>query len=108
MHNNMEDAEVRVEPTPITAGEDVKIKYDGLLSKTGASKVYLHAGVGMEDTWRDVTDIEMKHGSNGDWIAQLRINTTERFNFCFKDCADNWDNNNGHNWSFEVHDGMKY
>jgi hypothetical protein len=108
MQATMTYSEVTVTPTPITAGEKVTVKYDGLLNSNGASKVYLHAGVGFKDNWRDITDIEMQSQNDGSWSAQLRINTTDRFNFCFKDSANNWDNNGGSNWSFEVHNGQMY
>lgn len=99
---------VNVKPTPIVAGEKVKVNYNGLLSNSGADNLYLHAGVGFGDNWRDVTDIKMKQSDEDNWSAELRINTTERFNFCFKDAANNWDNNDGHNWNFEVHNGEQY
>ena len=102
MSNNIE-----VKPTPITAGEKVIISYKGLLTEAGAKEVYLHAGVGFNDNWRDITNIQMKRSNEG-WQAELKINTTDRFNFCFKDSANNWDNNQGSNWSFEVHDGGHY
>ncbi|AGB42003.1 Carbohydrate binding domain (family 25) [Halobacteroides halobius DSM 5150] len=104
----MEDNGVQVNPTPITAGERITINYQGLLAQSGADQVYLHAGVGMGDNWQDVTNIQMKQEQNGDWVAQLRINSAERFNFCFKDSAENWDNNSGNNWSYEVHNGDLY
>ncbi|TDX45277.1 carbohydrate-binding protein [Orenia marismortui] len=108
MQETMTHSDVVVTPTPITAGEKVTVEYNGLLNQSGANKVYLHAGVGFKDNWRDITDIEMQPKNDGNWTAQLRVNTTDRFNFCFKDCADNWDNNHGNNWSFEVHNGQLY
>ncbi|MGM0502879.1 MAG: carbohydrate-binding protein [Bacillota bacterium] len=104
----MNDAKIEVKPTPITAGEKVTISYNGLLTKFGAEEVYLHAGVGVNDSWRDITSIKMKKEDEDTWQAQLKINTTDRFNFCFKDSANNWDNNEGSNWSFEVHNGEHY
>ncbi len=98
-------SDVTVQPTPITAGERVQVVYDGLLNKSGADTIYLHAGVGYGDNWMDVTDITMDRDGQGRFTAQLRVNTTDRFNFCFKDAADNWDNNSGNNWSYEVHNG---
>ncbi|MCK8817198.1 carbohydrate-binding protein [Natroniella sulfidigena] len=104
----MEHSEVVVNPTPISAGEKVTVNYKGLLADEGAEEVYLHAGVGYNDKWREITNIKMEPSPQGEWTAQLRVNTTERLNFCFKDSAENWDNNGGHNWSFEVHNGQQY
>ena len=35
---------VTISPAVPTAGEKVKVQYDGLLSKSGASDVYVHVG----------------------------------------------------------------
>ena len=104
----MDHSDVTINPTPVTAGEKITVKYDGMLSNSGANEVYLHAGVGFNDEWKDVTDIQMKPSASGEWTTQLRVNTAERFNFCFKDSAENWDNNNGQNWSLEIHNGELY
>jgi len=37
---------VSVSPMPITAGEEVTVKYNGLLAEAGADSMYLHAGFG--------------------------------------------------------------
>lgn len=103
----MDKSAIEVKPTPITAGEKVTISYQGLLAESGAEQVYLHAGVGFNDAWRDVTNIQMKK-EGSEWQAELKINTDDHFNFCFKDAAENWDNNQGSNWSFEVHNGGQY
>ncbi|SJZ42003.1 carbohydrate-binding protein [Selenihalanaerobacter shriftii] len=96
---------VNVNPTPITTGEHVTVEYNGLLKGSGAQQVYLHAGVGQNQSWQDVKTIRMNRAPSGDFKTTVRLNTTQRFNFCFKDCAENWDNNDGNNWSYEVHNG---
>ena len=103
----MDETKIDVSPTPITAGEKVTISYQGLLANSGAEEVYLHAGIGFNDAWQDITNIQMKKQGT-ECQAQLKINTTDHFNFCFKDAAENWDNNQGNNWSFEVHNGADY
>jgi len=104
----MDNYNIEVKPTPITAGEKVTILYNGSLSQSETEQIYLYAGVGFNDKWRDITSIQMKEADEGKWKAEVKINTTDRFNFCFKDAANNWDNNEGDNWSFEVHDGGSY
>jgi len=93
-------------PVPITAGESVHIIYTGLLSEKGADRVYLHAGYGPSHDWTKVRDYEMTRSKWG-WEAVIDIDMEDegRFNFCFHDSADNWDNNNGRNWSYQVHNG---
>ncbi|MGE5396170.1 MAG: carbohydrate-binding protein [Chitinophagales bacterium] len=93
-----------VTPVPITAGDSVHLIYNGLLSESGASKVYLHAGFGTSEHWTMIRDQEMTRSKWG-WETVMDMQGDQRFNFCFRDCASNWDNNNGHNWSYEIHNG---
>ncbi len=103
----MNDQGIHVSPTPITAGERVEIRYDGLLTRSGADDVYLHAGFGINNDWENVMDIKMEKSGQA-WRTDCAIKTDKRFYFCFHDSAGNWDNNNGQNWSFEVHNGNLY
>lgn len=98
---------VSVSPMPITAGEEVTVKYNGLLAEAGADSMYLHAGFGAAGAWHSVHDIPMSQEKPGVWRAMIPLNPeeTSRLNFCFKDRADNWDNNYGLNWSFDIHNG---
>lgn len=96
---------VVVDPTPITAGQEVTVFYNGLLGPEGQGQVYLHVGYGSEKNWHDVKDIRMERTGWG-WVSDVTVPDFEdRFHFCFKDVGNNWDNNNGANWSFQVHDG---
>ncbi|KXS44408.1 MULTISPECIES: carbohydrate-binding protein [unclassified Candidatus Frackibacter] len=99
---------VNVNPTPITTGENVTIEYAGMLKEAGADEVYLHAGVGENQNWQDVKTIKMNWTPQGTCKTTVKLNTTQRFNFCFKDSAEHWDNNDGSNWSYEVHNGDQY
>lgn len=102
---NVDDG-VYVSPTPITAGESVSVRYSGLLAKSGAEQVYLHMGYGI-GTWNSVADVPMAKVEPGTFEARvdLPLEETSRFHFCFRDNAGNWDNNNGRNWSYEIHNG---
>ncbi len=106
MHKYQFPDGVVVDPTPITAGEEITILYNGLLSQNGADQVYLHTGYGKAGQWRNVSDMRMSRTGWG-WVKTLEMPDDARFNFCFKDSADNWDNNNGVNWSFEIHNGNR-
>ena len=94
---------VEITPIPVTEGESVTIKYDGLLARSGADKVYTHLGYGSSDQWKDVQDIPMMNTKSG-WTCEA-VAQEKRLNFCFHDAANNWDNNNGYNWSVTVHNG---
>lgn len=98
---------VRVDPVPLTPGQEVTVFYSGLLSNAGADQVYLHFGYGDAKHWRQTEDMRMEKLDYG-WAKKMMINGYEQFNFCFRDSANNWDNNNGYNWSFQVHDGEEY
>lgn len=95
---------VVVDPTPITKGEKITVLYYGLLAESGADNVYLHAGYGRNDKWDDVYDYKMGHTTRG-FEKTFNVNDPSRLNFCFHDTLGNWDNNSGHNWSFEIHTG---
>lgn len=101
------DQGIRVEPTPIIAGQRIEIQYEGLLARSGAQEVYLHCGFGQHDSWQDVGDTKMqRQGSK--FVSHVSIHDDSRLNFCFRDNGYNWDNNNGLNWSFEIHNGKLY
>lgn len=93
-------------PVPITAGGSVHIIYNGLLSEGGADRVYLHVGFGPASQWKLINDLEMEKSKWG-WETVCRVQGDDRFNFCFKDSADHWDNNSGRNWSYEIHNGQR-
>lgn len=92
-----------MEPVPITLGDEVKIKYKGLLAEAKAEKVFIHVGYGSE--WEKPVDLQMRKGRDGSWSVTININEPSEFNFCFRDNAQNWDNNYGRNWSYQVHTG---
>lgn len=95
---------VVVDPTPITAGAKVTVLYYGLLAENGAEDIYLHTGYGTNDSWYDEYDFKMGKTTRG-FEKTFDVNDPSRLNFCFKDGIGNWDNNSGHNWSFEIHTG---
>ena len=89
-----------ISPVPGRAGETVKIRYHGLLSGAGADQVFLHTGYGTA-SWQNIYDHRMNKAGN-EWEKSIEIERDGQFNFCFKDSADNWDNNNGMNWSYTI------
>lgn len=94
---------VRFEPNFNSKQTKVKINYSGLLADAGAEEIYLHAGVGSQHDWDSPTDIKMKPApEENSWTAELSLETATTVNFCFKDSADNWDNNSGYDWSYQL------
>lgn len=90
-----------VQVKPLTEdGKLVKIRYNGSLCNAGASKVYLHIGYGDLRKWNNIQDIPMDYTQDG-WEQTIQLDE-KQLNFCFKDVAQNWDNNNGMNWVYKI------
>jgi hypothetical protein len=89
-----------ISPTPKHTGDQVKIKYYGLLSQSGAAQVWLHSGYGA-GPWNKTYDFQMSSCDDG-WEQNVTISDKGQFNLCFKDSADHWDNNNGLNWHYQI------
>lgn len=85
-----------VEVKPSKFLRNASVCYNGLLARSGADQVYLHCGYGDNHNWRTSTTIKMDRTDRG-WESSVDMRDSI-LNFCFKDSAGNWDNNNGQNW----------
>lgn len=104
MADGIADQGVAVKPTPITSESKVKVIYSGLLMKDGADALWAHTGYGKNNAWHGSQYLQMQN--KGDkYELDFDVKGTSRLNLCFKDSANNWDNNNGLNWSYEIHNG---
>jgi len=91
-----------VQVKPLTEdGRQVSILYKGLLANQNAASVYLHYGYGKQQDWVGTTDQQMEQ-LNGGWEKVVTIEKGDQLNFCFKDSANQWDNNNGTNWAYRI------
>lgn len=90
------DHEKGVEVKPSSGNKDALICYTGLLATSGADKVYLHCGQGDQHQWTSTSTEPMERTYRG-WEKKIDIKN-KHLNFCFKDSANNWDNNSGNNW----------
>jgi hypothetical protein len=90
---------VELSNDPVGVNHDVEIKYHGLLKNAGADKIYLHCGI---DGWNQAKEQCMNREPNGCFSAIITASAAHEVNFCFKDSANNWDNNNGWNWRVRV------
>ena len=77
----------------------VKISYIGKLYQEDSSEVSIHYGFGIN--WENVTDIKMEKTDLG-FQAEIDLLEGDTFNFCFKNEAGLWDNNNGQNYIFPL------
>ncbi len=77
----------------------VKISYTGMFYERDNDKVYLHYGYG--ENWNDVNELEMTKTDLG-YQVELDLPSTDTLNFCFKNQDNEWDNNFGENYIFNI------
>jgi len=94
-----EDNGVLLSKKAIYSGDKVKVSYNGLLVQAGAKSIFLHVGFG--DKWESSSFTPMKL-EQGVFNAELEIIDSKSFGVCFKDCAENWDNNSGENYVYSI------
>jgi len=90
---------VIITPAPAEPHQNVTIVYNGLLAKSGAPELYAHVGFG--DSWQGVQDIKMIRTPSG-FEATIPAVNADSLNVCFRDSANNWDNNSGMNYNFSI------
>ena len=84
--------------TPVSVdNQTVLVRYTGLLAESGATEVYAHVGHGYN--WNDASDYKMVRTDQGFEAAIPVVDPADNLNLCFRDSADNWDNNGGENYS---------
>ncbi|MFY9114078.1 MAG: carbohydrate-binding protein [Dethiobacteria bacterium] len=93
------DDRISLEPGNPRRGQKVSVEYQGLLMQSGADSVWMHCGF---DGWKNAMDIPMNRSVHGAFACDAKIQGNREMNFCFKDSADNWDNNNGNDWTCKI------
>ncbi len=96
---NFLDNRVDVIPSPSLKDRHATIRYEGLLQKCGADRVFIHYGF---DGWKSNSFAEMRREPDGSFACSIPMQGNSECNFCFKDAANNWDNNNGWNWATDI------
>ncbi len=81
------------------AGEQEGLLYKGLLAESGADKIYAYIGYG--EDWTEEEYVEMENSQDG-FKANFIAKVPGVLNICFKDSANNWDNNSGRNYTYDV------
>lgn len=77
----------------------VKISYIGKLFEENSENVYLHFGYGLQ--WENVSEVEMIKTELG-YQAEIELLSSDSLNLCFRNSNNEWDNNNGQNYSFPI------
>ena len=83
----------------LTAGNTVKISYIGKFFQDSSEKVFMKYTFG--DTWEEFTENEMIKTELG-YQTEIELQDKGTFRFCLKNDKDEWDNNNGNDYVFEV------
>lgn len=83
----------------IVENSKLKISYVGNLYQNGSEEVFLHYGFGLQ--WDEVSDTKMEKTELG-FQCEIEIKEYESLNLCFRNSNDEWDNNNGENYIFDI------
>ena len=83
----------------LTANSTVKISYTGKFFQDGSTDVSIRYGFG--NSWENLSDVPMQKTDLGFQI-EIELLDSETFNFCLKNEKDEWDNNNGSNYIFNI------
>lgn len=83
----------------LTSNSIVKISYTGKFFQDGSQNVFIHYGFGNE--WENLTEQGMQKTDLGFQI-EVELLDKETFNFCLKNENNEWDNNNGENYVFQI------
>lgn len=90
---------VRIEPALPSSQDTVTIMYNGLLARSGAIELYAHVGY---NGWQDIRDYPMLKTSQGFKTSVIPPSGANSVSVCFRDSANNWDNNSGSDYSFDL------
>ena len=77
----------------------IKISYTGKFFEENSDKVFIHFGYGLN--WDNISEIEMKKTDLG-FQAEINLISSNLLNLCFRNSNNEWDNNNGQNYVFEI------
>ena len=83
----------------LTANSTVKISYTGKFFQDGSKEVSIRYGFGYE--WENQTEADMVKTDLGFQI-EVNLIDKETFNFCIKNENDEWYNNDGKNYIFNI------
>lgn len=83
----------------IIENSKLKISYVGSLYQNTSEEVFLHYGFGIN--WDNVSDIKMEKTELG-FQCEIEIIESDLLNLCFRNANNEWDNNNGENYSFTI------
>lgn len=77
----------------------VKISYVGKFFEDNSEKVFIHYGFGLN--WDNLSEKPMERTELGLQV-ELDLLESDTFSFCFRNQNNEWDNNGGQNYTFEL------
>lgn len=77
----------------------VKVSYTGKFYQGNNEQVFIHYGYGKD--WNNVNEVEMQKTDLG-YQTELDLIGEDTLNFCFKNQNNEWDNNCGKNYIFNI------
>lgn len=83
----------------LVENSNVKISYTGKFFQENAEEVYIHYGFGIN--WDNLNEVKMEKTELG-FQAEIFLGEGDSFNFCFRNGNDEWDNNDGQNYTFNL------
>ena len=79
----------------------IRIMYTGILVSKDANRIEVLVGYGNNLKWEDVQSFTLIKIDDQTFEAIIPVYRAGNINVAFKDDADNWDNNEGMNYTFE-------
>lgn len=83
----------------LVANNVIKISYTGKFFQDNSTNVFIHYGFG--SNWENLIEKEMVKTDLG-YQIEIQLLDKGTFNFCIKNEKNEWDNNNGNNYVFEI------
>lgn len=83
----------------LTSNSVVKISYTGKLFQDHSEEVYIHYGFGLQ--WENLNELKMTKTELG-YQVEITLGDFDSFNCCFRNNFNEWDNNNGANYTFPL------
>lgn len=95
-HNVYAENGIRIQGVTMT----LKLLYEGKLADENTDEIFAVIGYGNNLKWEDIDYYPMRKVGPKNFELMFPIKREGNINIAFKDNKDNWDNNNGMNYTF--------
>ena len=95
------DNKVYFDTDKLVEGRTAKLTYKGDLATPTTNEIYVHYGFGL--LWENIQEVKLDKIDDTTYETELTLLPSyESINFCFRDDANNWDNNEAKNYTAEI------